>query len=75
MLINYRILQRTHTSVKVVAEIRDGIFSGPSADVVRQELEYWGYPAILLEDALYYYRFANSTFIGFERLPPGNNDP
>ena len=64
----YRVLQRTDTGATAIAEIRDGVFSGDQADYVREELEYWGYPAVPLQEALERLRFANSTFIGFERV-------
>jgi hypothetical protein len=64
-----RILQRTDTGAEVIAEIRDGKITGEEADYVGEELEYWGYPSVPLEEALDRFRFANSTLIGFERIP------
>ncbi len=70
MSASYRIFQRTDTGAEVIAEIRDGNITGKCADYVREELEYWGYPAIPLERALQDFRLANPTFIGFECIPP-----
>jgi hypothetical protein len=69
MSASYRILQRTDTGAEVIAEIRGGKITGKEADYVREELEYWGYPSVPLEEALDRFRFANSTYMGFERIP------
>ena len=68
--VQYRALQRTDSDARVIAEIRDGLVSGEQADYVREELEYWGYPAVPLQEALERFSFANSIFIGFERVEP-----
>ncbi len=68
MALVYRVLRRNHTDVEVIAEIRDGVVTGVSADLVRERLIHFGYPKVPLEEALLRFRFSASSYIGFERL-------
>jgi hypothetical protein len=64
----YRIVRRVQGGVEVIAEIRNGIVTGSSADMVRERLIHYGYPKVPLEEALRRFRSSAPTYISFERL-------
>ena len=68
MLVKYRVIRRAQHGAEVIAEICAGEITGPSADLVRERLIYFGYPNIALEEALRRLRAATSGYLGYERF-------
>ena len=74
MSLFYRVLQRTETGAKVIAEVQeDGTVTGDEAEFIREMIHQYGFPDAPLEEALYRFRFTARIMIGIERLDPAKD--